>query len=136
MEALVIHRDVETMDALHVCKKEEEEPWMEGKDELRAVFLEEDFICSMLLMDQGVSDSPTGGFESTPILDCSVLSSQMADPLGRCNKEANILLGPVLQVHSPPHTNMKEMDNGEPASNGPAYPPSFKDYIGVDEPSD
>ena len=54
----------------------------------------------------------------------------MVSSLGRCNEEANIPLGPVLQVHSRPHTNMQELDFGELANCGPTYPFGFKDYIG------
>ena len=97
----------------------------ERKGQIERVFLEEDLIHSMLLIDQGIFYSPIGGFEYGLVLD------QMVDPLGRCNEEANIILGLILQVHSPPHTSMREMDYGEPTNSGPTYPPSFKDYLGV-----
>ena len=81
----------------------------------------------MMRKDQGNSNSSTGGFESTLVLDCSVLSSQMIGLLGRRNEEANIPLGPMLQVHSTPHINIRELNFREPPSSGLAYPPYFED---------
>ena len=63
--ALAILRDVETMDDWHKCRKEEEEPRMEGKDDLRGVFLKEDLVRSMLLTDQGIL--------ALPLLDLNLL---------------------------------------------------------------
>ena len=106
----------------------------EGKEDQLMVFLEEEWILSMLHKDQDGDSSPIGVFEPPLTLEGSRQSWPKVDPFQKCAEEEMLLLGSDGQDHSRLAFNskIKELGLGDTTCSGPTCPPGFEEFFGLD----